>query len=128
MDAIRPLAKKCFALVTKKLGTRWFPVQSWLDRFQNKQIRSRLHTSMPHETQAGKSEQGSNQKPQPVAVCTRCGALSYSLEMINGQCSQVTAGKRCTGVIGSAANKKTLAGAASNCTGNQNALEFVQIN
>ena len=47
-------------------------------------------------------EQQSGQKPQPVAVCTRCGAMSYTLEMINGQCSQVTAGKRCTGVIGSA--------------------------
>jgi hypothetical protein len=44
-----------------------------------------------------------DQKPQPAAVCTRCGAVSYSTEMISGQCSQVTAGKRCTGVIGSVA-------------------------
>ena len=50
-------------------------------------------------------EQRSGQKPQPVAVCTRCGAVSYSTEMISGQCSQVTAGKRCTGVIGSAPSK-----------------------
>jgi len=35
------------------------------------------------------------QKPQPVAVCTRCGAVSYSPEMMNGQCSQVIVGKRC---------------------------------
>ena len=46
--------------------------------------------------------QRSGQKPQPAAVCTRCGAVSYSPEMINGQCLQVTAGQRCTGVIGSA--------------------------
>lgn len=45
------------------------------------------------------------QKPQPVAVCTRCGAVSYSPELINGQCSQVIAGKRCTGVNGSGLNK-----------------------
>lgn len=45
------------------------------------------------------------QKPQPVAVCTRCGAVSYSTEMISGQCAQVTVGKRCTGVIGSTPNK-----------------------
>ena len=45
------------------------------------------------------------QKTQPVAVCTRCGAVSYSPEMINGQCSQITAGKRCTGVIGGATKK-----------------------
>jgi len=60
---------------------------------------------MPNQTPEKQPEQGSNQKPQPVAVCTRCGALSYSPEMVNGQCSQVIAGKRCTGVIGSAANK-----------------------
>jgi hypothetical protein len=46
-----------------------------------------------------------DQKPQPVAVCTRCGAVSYSPDLINGQCAQVTAGKRCTGVNGSALNK-----------------------
>jgi hypothetical protein len=45
------------------------------------------------------------QKPQPVTVCTRCGAVSYSPELINGQCAQVIAGKRCTGVNGSGLNK-----------------------
>ena len=44
-------------------------------------------------------------KPQPVAVCTRCGSVSYSTAQINGRCSQMTAGTRCTGVIGSAMNK-----------------------
>jgi len=53
---------------------------------------------MPNQT----TEQQTEQKPQPVAVCTRCGAVSYSTEMISGQCAQVTVGKRCTGVIGSA--------------------------
>ena len=56
---------------------------------------------MPNQT----SGQKTGQKPQPVAVCTRCGAVSYSTEMINGQCAQVTVGKRCTGVIGSAPSK-----------------------
>jgi hypothetical protein len=46
-----------------------------------------------------------DQKPQPVAVCTRCGAVSYAPQMISGQCAQVTGGKRCTGVIGSAAHQ-----------------------
>lgn len=48
-------------------------------------------------------DQKTELKPQPVAICTRCGAVSYSTQMISGQCSQVTAGKRCTGVIGSVA-------------------------
>lgn len=60
---------------------------------------------MTNQTPETKSELSSNQKPRPVAVCTRCGAVSYSPEMINGQCSQVTAGKRCTGVIGSTQNE-----------------------
>jgi hypothetical protein len=50
-------------------------------------------------------DQTLNQKPQPAAVCTRCGAVSYLPEMINGQCTVITASKRCTGVIGSASNK-----------------------
>ena len=50
-------------------------------------------------------DQKTELKPQPVAVCTRCGAVSYSTEMISGQCAQVTAGKRCTGVIGGAPSK-----------------------
>ena len=41
-------------------------------------------------------------KPRPVAVCTRCGAVSYATNMINGQCAQTVAGKRCVGVNGSA--------------------------
>lgn len=49
-------------------------------------------------------DQKTESKPQPVAICTRCGAVSYSTEMVSGQCAQVTVGKRCTGVIGSAAN------------------------
>lgn len=49
------------------------------------------------------TDQKTELKPQPVAICTRCGAVSYSTEMISGQCAQVTAGKRCTGVIGSVA-------------------------
>jgi hypothetical protein len=41
-------------------------------------------------------------KPRPVAVCTRCGMVSYATQFINGQCAQVVAGKRCVGVNGSA--------------------------
>lgn len=43
-------------------------------------------------------------KPKPVAVCTRCGSVSYAANLINGQCGQVVAGKRCVGVNGSALN------------------------
>lgn len=57
---------------------------------------------MGSDLRASMPEQKTSQKPQPVAVCTRCGAVSYSPDMINGQCSQVTVGKRCTGVNGSA--------------------------
>ena len=41
-------------------------------------------------------------KPKPVAVCTRCGAVSFAPNLINGQCKQMVAGKRCVGVNGSA--------------------------
>src|SRR6202521_3644711 len=40
-------------------------------------------------------------RPKPVAVCTRCGAVSYAPNLINGQCAQRVAGKRCVGVNGS---------------------------
>jgi len=53
------------------------------------------------ESAAPKSE---STKPKPVAVCTRCGAVSYALNLINGQCAQTVAGKRCIGVNGSALN------------------------
>jgi hypothetical protein len=43
-------------------------------------------------------------RPPPVAVCTRCGAVSYAPNLINGQCAQIVAGKRCVGVNGSALN------------------------
>jgi hypothetical protein len=43
-------------------------------------------------------------RPKPVAVCTRCGAISYAANLINGQCAQTVAGKRCVGVNGSALN------------------------
>jgi len=43
-------------------------------------------------------------RPKPIAVCTRCGAVSYNANLINGQCAQLIAGKRCVGVNGSALN------------------------
>jgi len=43
-------------------------------------------------------------RPKPVAVCTRCGAVSYTPNLINGQCAQMVPGKRCVGVNGSALN------------------------
>jgi hypothetical protein len=43
-------------------------------------------------------------RPRPVAVCTRCGAVSYTAHLINGQGAQQIAGKRCVGVNGSALN------------------------
>ena len=41
---------------------------------------------------------------KPVAVCTRCGSVSYETKLINGQCGQIVAGMRCVGVNGSALN------------------------
>jgi hypothetical protein len=58
------------------------------------------------ELKAVLEEQGTtangSTKPKPVAVCTRCGAVSYAPNRINGQCEQMIAGKRCVGVNGSA--------------------------
>ena len=56
----------------------------------------------PSKEQERKAE--GSAKPRPVAVCTRCGAVSYATQYINGQCAQVVAGKRCVGVNGSAVN------------------------
>jgi len=53
------------------------------------------------EQEIGTSE---STRPKPVAVCTRCGAVSYSPNLINGQCTETVAGKRCVGVNGSAPN------------------------
>jgi hypothetical protein len=44
------------------------------------------------------------QKPRPVAVCTRCRAVSYSANLINGRCGQMAGNKQCIGVIGNAMN------------------------
>jgi DnaJ-class molecular chaperone len=44
------------------------------------------------------------QKPRPVAVCTRCGAVSDSATLINGCCGNRVGNQQCTGVIGSATN------------------------
>src|SRR5260370_33324817 len=49
-------------------------------------------------------ERSESTRPKPVAVCTRCGAVSYAPNLINGQCAQTVAGKRCVGVNGSALN------------------------
>jgi hypothetical protein len=38
----------------------------------------------------------------PVAVCTRCGDISYRMEAINNQCGRQPGGKRCKGTYGSA--------------------------
>jgi hypothetical protein len=55
-----------------------------------------------HEEEEKKTSEST--KPRPVAVCTRCGAVSYAANLINGQCAQTVAGKRCVGVNGSAVN------------------------
>ena len=75
--------------------------------------------AVPEEQE--KSASGST-RPKPVAVCTRCGAVSYAPNLINGQCTQVLAGKRCVGVNGSALNAEdwkecaACAGAGSTAT------------
>src|SRR5260221_14468146 len=43
-------------------------------------------------------------RPKPVAVCTRCGGVSYATDQINGQCAQRVAGKRGDGVHGKGLN------------------------
>jgi hypothetical protein len=40
----------------------------------------------------------------PVAVCTKCGAHTYSAEHINQRCGKQHDGKRCRGCYGSALN------------------------
>lgn len=50
------------------------------------------------------TKEAAGAKPKPVALCTRCGAVSYVTSLINGQCQQIVAGKRCVGVNGSALN------------------------
>ena len=54
------------------------------------------------EEQETRDKGGARRKP--AAVCTRCGAVSYAQNLINGQCVQLVAGKRCVGVNGSALN------------------------
>ncbi len=56
-------------------------------------------------TSPRKDKKGSHNgaiKPRPVAVCTRCQAVSYDVAQINGRCANQIAGKRCVGVNGSA--------------------------
>ena len=43
-----------------------------------------------------------DQRPRPVTVCTRCGAVSYYANLINGPCGRWVANKRCDGINGSA--------------------------
>ena len=43
-------------------------------------------------------------EPPPVAVCTKCGDITYSAERINSQCDRKPDGRRCKGVYGSALN------------------------
>src|SRR6266852_3836416 len=56
------------------------------------------------DLQGQESKSSESTRPRPVAVCTRCGAVSYATNLINGQCSEMVAGKRCVGVNGSALN------------------------
>jgi hypothetical protein len=41
----------------------------------------------------------------PVAVCTKCGDITYSAARINAQCGRQPGGRRCKGVYGSALGK-----------------------
>ncbi len=42
------------------------------------------------------------QRPLPVAICTRCGKRTTSAEFINQRCGNRVNGKRCDGIYGSA--------------------------
>lgn len=39
---------------------------------------------------------------KPVAVCTRCGAITRNVAAINQPCRRVINGRKCKGVFGSA--------------------------
>ena len=41
---------------------------------------------------------------KPCAVCTKCGAASYSANLINAACARMVGSKRCRGVNGSRLN------------------------
>jgi DnaJ-class molecular chaperone len=41
----------------------------------------------------------------PVAVCTRCGDITYDAVRINQRCGRKPGGKRCKGLYRSALNK-----------------------
>ena len=43
-----------------------------------------------------------DQRPKPIAACTRCGAVSYYANLINGPCGRWVADQRCDGINGSA--------------------------
>ena len=44
-------------------------------------------------------------RQKPVAFCNRCGAVSYSATVINGNCGRMVGGKKCKGVNASALNE-----------------------
>ena len=66
--------------------------------------RSENRTALKAVVEEQEKVDNESTRPKPVAVCTRCGAVSYSPNLINGQCGQMVAGKRCVGVNGSALN------------------------
>jgi len=44
-------------------------------------------------------------RERPVAVCTACGAVSYSVNLTNGKCGRIVGGKRCRGTNRSRLNE-----------------------
>jgi DnaJ-class molecular chaperone len=44
-------------------------------------------------------------REKPIAVCTKCGAMSYVGTLIGGSCGRTVGGKRCRGVNRSALNE-----------------------
>jgi hypothetical protein len=44
-------------------------------------------------------------KPQPVAVCTVCGAFGYSTRNIGVRCGKPNGGRRCMGIRGRATDR-----------------------
>lgn len=66
--------------------------------------RKQIRTESKASVDVPKTSVNEGTRPRPVAVCTRCGAASYEPKLINGQCGQMIAGKRCIGVNGSALN------------------------
>ena len=88
--------------ITHSCCTDYFRVKAWL--------RIRAYSEIPTSAIQGDKTTSTESKQmsleRPVAVCTRCGAVSYNAMLIDGVCGRSRGdGKHCRGVNGSALNQ-----------------------